>query len=387
MAWQTPKTNWTSADGVSDADMNRIEGNIALLRQAANIQIADAGNVIAATNVENALQELYGNTVTGKGKIASALAVMNQTASSSDTYDTLANKIKAISTDADAAVGNVLSGKTFYQGGAKRTGTMPNRGAYNITPGTSNIAIPAGYHNGSGYVVGDPDLVTDNIKAGANIFGVAGKTSVVDTVDATAVAGDILSGKTAYVNGSKLTGTMPNRGAYNITPGVNNITIPAGYHNGAGVVYGDPDLVAANIKSGVNIFGVVGTVQDITITPSDNIRCSADTEQHNFFLTDYRKVKEITVNITGTIRVYFELMIETTSNYYAYGRIYKNGVAIGTERSTNSTTYVAYSEDIAVSAGDKIQLYVKATQKTYLAMVRNFRLKYDTGRDSVVVLD
>jgi len=31
MAWQTPKTDWTSADGVSDADMNRIEGNIQAL--------------------------------------------------------------------------------------------------------------------------------------------------------------------------------------------------------------------------------------------------------------------------------------------------------------------------------------------------------------------
>lgn len=173
MAWQTPKTNWTSADGVSDADMNRIEGNIALLRQAANIQIADAGNVIAATNVEDALQELYGNTVTGKGKIASALAVMNQTASSSDTYDTLANKIKAISTDANAAVGDVLSGKTFYQGGVKRTGTMPNRGAPTFTPGTSNQSIAAGYYSG-GTVLGDPDLVADNIRNGVNIFGVVG---------------------------------------------------------------------------------------------------------------------------------------------------------------------------------------------------------------------
>lgn len=160
----------------------------------------------------------------------------------------------------NATPGDVLSGKTFSNDSGEQIGTMPNRGAVVITPGTANQAIPAGYHNGAGYVVGDPDLVTGNIKAGANIFGVAGKTSVVDTADATAVAGDILSGKIAYVNGSKLTGTMPNRGAYNITPGTSNIAIPAGYHNGSGVVYGDPDLVANNIKSGVNIFGVVGTV-------------------------------------------------------------------------------------------------------------------------------
>jgi len=37
----------------------------------------------------------------------------------------------------------------------KQTGTMPNQGAVNITPGTANQSIPAGYHNGSGTVSGD----------------------------------------------------------------------------------------------------------------------------------------------------------------------------------------------------------------------------------------
>jgi len=37
----------------------------------------------------------------------------------------------------------------------KQTGTMPNQSAVNITPGTANQSIPAGYHNGSGTVSGD----------------------------------------------------------------------------------------------------------------------------------------------------------------------------------------------------------------------------------------
>lgn len=53
----------------------------------------------------------------------------------------------------------------------------------------------------------DTDLVTGNIKNGANILGVSGKASVVETSDANAVAGDIALGKTAYVNGVKITGT------------------------------------------------------------------------------------------------------------------------------------------------------------------------------------
>ncbi|KIQ93892.1 hypothetical protein LH47_02042 [Anoxybacillus thermarum] len=74
----------------------------------------------------------------------------------------------------NAQSSDVLSGKTFTNDSGEQTGTMPNQGAIIITPTTSNQAIPAGYHNGSGYVKGDPNLVAANIKQGVSIFGVAG---------------------------------------------------------------------------------------------------------------------------------------------------------------------------------------------------------------------
>jgi len=52
-------------------------------------------------------------------------------------------------------------------------------------------------------IAGDADLKAENIKSGVNLFGVNGTY----TSDANARASDILSGKTAYVNGSKITGT------------------------------------------------------------------------------------------------------------------------------------------------------------------------------------
>jgi hypothetical protein len=74
-----------------------------------------------------------------------------------------------------AGPGDVLSGKTFSAGtNYNVAGIMPNNGALTITPGTADQPIPAGYHNGSGKVKGDPNLVAGNIKSGVSIFGVAG---------------------------------------------------------------------------------------------------------------------------------------------------------------------------------------------------------------------
>jgi len=107
----------------------------------------------------------------------------------------------------DATAAHVLSGRTFSNAAGGGTGTMTNNGAVSITPGTSSQAIAAGYHNGSGSVAGDADLVSGNIRSGVNIFGVAGNTNVVNTSTGTAVAANLQSGKIGYVAGAAVTGT------------------------------------------------------------------------------------------------------------------------------------------------------------------------------------
>lgn len=81
-----------------------------------------------------------------------------------------------------------------------------------ISKATDTIKIKAGYHNGAGTVSLDATekakLIAANIKAGATILGVSGSSTVVDTSDATAAAGTIVSGSTAYVAGQKVTGSL-----------------------------------------------------------------------------------------------------------------------------------------------------------------------------------
>lgn len=87
----------------------------------------------------------------------------------------------------------------------------------------------------------------------------------------------------------------------------------------------------------------------------------------------YTKFKEMICPLTATIRIYFELKAGGNGETH-YGRIYKNGVAFGTARSTDIEAYQTYSEDLAFAAGDLIQIYAHSTGGAPVVYIRNFRI-------------
>ena len=85
-----------------------------------------------------------------------------------------------------------------------------------------------------------------------------------------AVAGDLLSGKTATTAAGDITGTMVDRGAVTLTPGASTVAIAQGYHNGSGVVSAVSNLSAGNIKATATVGGVAGTFSsDATVSAGD----------------------------------------------------------------------------------------------------------------------
>ena len=122
--------------------------------------------------------------------------------------------------------------------------------------------------------------ITFHDKSGESGIGTC--TYHSDTSDATVAVAEVLLGKTFYARGAKSVGTMPNNGAItgNISTKDQEFSIVQGYHDGSGTVgisQTEKDkLIPANIRDGVTILGVEGTMsgsegvkpQAKTVTPS-----------------------------------------------------------------------------------------------------------------------
>lgn len=200
-----------------------------------------SGTVSITTEAKSATPSKKQQTVTPtEGSVLSSVTVNAIPAEYADT------------SDATATAAQILTGQTAYVDGEKVTGTMPNNSpaATVLDTETSSYTIPAGYHDGTGSV--SLSLETKSAtptKAQQTIEPSEGKvlssvtvgaipSQYVDTSSGTAAAGDILTGKTAFVNGAAVTGSMPNNGTTNLTIDgmqATSVSVPAGYTTGGTV--------------------------------------------------------------------------------------------------------------------------------------------------------
>lgn len=158
-----------------------------------------------------------------------------------------ANVLTTLTSGTNAAAGDILSGKTAYVNGSKITGTIATKTSSNLTVSGATVTVPAGYYaSNASKSVATATQATPSISVNS-----AGKI----TASSTQTAGYVAAGT------KSVTKQLTTQAAKTVTPSTSAQTaVAAGvYTTGAITVAGDADLVAGNIKKGVNIFNVTGT--------------------------------------------------------------------------------------------------------------------------------
>lgn len=202
----TTNKNLSDYQDITDADITNIYSIIN------NLQTAQIMNETDLTEIKNKLislddqmAQVFTSVSSGKASLASALTDKGVSTDAVATFNTLADNIKGIGTNANAASSSILTGYTAYVGNKYISGSMANRGAVTAALNCGQIySVPSGYHNGSGKITAN---------------------SLESQTQATATANNLSTGVTGWVNGRLVTGNgADNQASYNqgYTDGSNN---------------------------------------------------------------------------------------------------------------------------------------------------------------------
>ncbi len=226
--------------------------------------------------------------------------------------------------DGDATAPDILEGKTATVSSGVITGTMPNNplktpivsipyvgvdaGAsdygtiYVFIPKGAYLESASGKNSESAVIIPNTNIKSENLKSGITFGNITGKSTVVDTADADAVAGDVRDGKTAYVNSQKVTGSCPVQAtaAQEVVPGTSDIVKPAGIYDGDITIKGiqPSDIGGRKYATGHKDTGLEFsgpyTVSSLTFKPSIIfVKCYYIDSSNNYIYTLYNTAIEM----------------------------------------------------------------------------------------------
>lgn len=297
---------------VSSADLAKALASL----DASAVSFSKKQSTIRATTVQDAIEELFLDVDDGKTAVASAITDKGVSTSKDATYQEMADNIRKIQGGNDSATTDdatiqpedVRKGKVGYGKSGRIIGTMAD----------APIATPDISVNGAG-------LITASVNQ---------------------------SGGYVAAGSQNATQQLPQQVAQVWTPGATDQAIPAGrYLTGAQTIKGDPNLVPANIRSGVSIFGKTGTA--VTCGATASVTVSNTTASGNMIVSGSIGRQACRSGDTWTVEVGH--VGELVSIAYYGGNISVSGLTSVSSRypinGVSNVTYTITATSFSVALG------------------------------------